>query len=614
LTARAAPIASAVPVFVHRHRTQTGAEEPKRSVWRRRSRDTVRAFPIPKEAQVVSTLIRRGMLLVGAAVLTTGIASAQPPGPFPTAVEAAAKTYITRNTLEAPIRFLASDALEGRGPATRGDELARLYLATQLESLGYQAGGPNGQWQQPFDVVAVKASFPKVWSFQAAGGAVDLKWWDDYIAGSGVQQPQGTIDNAELVFVGYGIEAPEFKWNDFKGRNMRGKVLVMLNNDPDWDPNLFAGKRRLYYGRWSYKYESAARQGAAGAIIIHTTPSAGYPWQVVQSSWSGTQFSLPDEGEARIQVKGWATEEAMRRLMKAGGKDLDKLVAAAHSRNFKPVPLGIRTSLAFANELSRTQTANVAGLLPGSDPKLKSEVVVYSAHHDHFGIGAPDASGDKIYHGAEDNASGCAQLLAMARAFASLPEKPRRSILILFVAVEEQGLLGSLYYALHPTIPPGKIAADINYDGGNIFGRTHDVTLVSSGKSSLDKVVEAVAQAQNRVVKPDQFPDRGYYYRSDQFSFAKVGVPGIYLDSGTDFIGRPADWGRQQKEQWEETHYHQPSDRLDGTWNFDGMVEDAQLGFFAGWLIAQADAMPTWNRGDEFEAARKKALAAIATQ
>jgi Zn-dependent M28 family amino/carboxypeptidase len=614
LTARAAPIASAVPVFVHRHRTQTGAEEPKRSVWRRRSRDTVRAFPIPKEAQVVSTLIRRGMLLVGAAVLTTGIASAQPPGPFPTAVEAAAKTYITRNTLEAPIRFLASDALEGRGPATRGDELARLYLATQLESLGYQAGGPNGQWQQPFDVVAVKASFPKVWSFQAAGGAVDLKWWDDYIAGSGVQQPQGTIDNAELVFVGYGIEAPEFKWNDFKGRNMRGKVLVMLNNDPDWDPNLFAGKRRLYYGRWSYKYESAARQGVAGAIIIHTTPSAGYPWQVVQSSWSGTQFSLPDEGEARIQVKGWATEEAMRRLMKAGGKDLDKLVAAAHSRNFKPVPLGIRTSLAFANELSRTQTANVAGLLPGSDPKLKSEVVVYSAHHDHFGIGAPDASGDKIYHGAEDNASGCAQLLAMARAFASLPEKPRRSILILFVAVEEQGLLGSLYYALHPTIPPGKIAADINYDGGNIFGRTHDVTLVSSGKSSLDKVVEAVAQAQNRVVKPDQFPDRGYYYRSDQFSFAKVGVPGIYLDSGTDFIGRPADWGRQQKEQWEETHYHQPSDRLDGTWNFDGMVEDAQLGFFAGWLIAQADAMPTWNRGDEFEAARKKALAAIATQ
>ena len=568
---------------------------------------------------MVATFIRRCVLLIGSAALTTGLAVAQQAPTFPPAVEAAAKTYITRNTLEAPIRFLASDALEGRGPATRGDELARLYLSTQLESLGYQPGGPNGQWQQPFDVVGVKAAFPKVWSFEAPGSRgsparVELQWWDDYIAGSGVLQPQGAIDNAELVFVGYGIEAPEFKWNDFKGMNLRGKVLVMLNNDPDWDPKLFAGKRRLYYGRWSYKYESAARQGAAGAIIIHTSSSAGYPWQVVQSSWSGTQFSLPDQGEPRIQVKGWATEDAMRRLLKAAGKDLDKLVAAARSRSFKPVPLGIRTSLAFTNELSHTKTANVAGLLPGSDAQLKSEVVVYSAHHDHFGIGAADASGDKIYHGAEDNASGCAQLLAMARAFAALPEKPRRSILILFVAVEEQGLLGSLYYALHPTIAPGKIAADINYDGGNIFGRTRDVTLVSSGKSSLDRVVETVAQAQNRSVKPDQFPDRGYYYRSDQFSFAKVGVPGIYIDSGTDVIGRPPDWGRQRKEQWEETHYHQPSDRLDGTWTFDGMIEDAQLGFFAGWLIAQADALPTWNPGDEFEAARKKALAAATTQ
>ena len=565
---------------------------------------------------MILSLIRRFAVTLGCAVLTTAAAAQQPAAraDIPAAVDAAAKSYITRNSLEAPIRFLASDALEGRGPATRGDELARLYLATQLESLGYQPGGPNGQWQQPFNVVGVQAAFPATWSFDARGSRVDLKWFDDYIAGSGVQQDHGNIDNAELVFVGYGIEAPEFKWNDFKGMNLKGKVLVMLNNDPDWDPNLFAGKRRLYYGRWMYKYESAARQGAAGAIIIHTTASAGYPWQVVQSSWSGTQFSLPDEGEPRIQVKGWATEDAARRLLKAGGQDLDKLVAAARSRNFKPVPLGIRTSIAFANQVTRTQTANVAGFLPGSDPKLKSEVVVYSAHHDHFGIGKPDSSGDKIYHGAEDNASGCAQVLAIAHAFISLPEKPRRSILILFVAVEEQGLLGSLYYALHPTIPPGKIAADINYDGGNIFGRTRDVTLVSSGKSSLDQVIETVAHSQNRVVKPDQFPDRGYYYRSDQFSFAKVGVPGIYLDYGTDFIGRPPEWGRQQKEHWEETQYHQPSDRLDGTWNFDGMIENAQLGFMAGWLIAQADAMPTWNPGDEFEARRKKALAAVSAQ
>jgi Zn-dependent M28 family amino/carboxypeptidase len=358
-----------------------------------------------------------------------------------------------------------------------------------------------------------------------------------------------------------------------------------------------------------YKYESAARQGAAGAIIVHTTPSAGYPWQVVQSSWSGTQFELPAESEPRIQIKAWVTESAARTLLKAAGKDLDKLVAAARSRNFKPVPLGVRTSMAFTNTLSRTQTANVAGLLPGSDPALKQQVVIFSAHHDHFGIGEPDKQGDRIYHGARDNASGCAQVLSIARAFAALEPRPRRSVLVLFVGVEEQGLLGSLYYALHPTIPAGRIAADINYDGGNIFGRSRDVTLLSSGKSSLDNDVEAVAHLQGRVVIPDQYPDRGYYYRSDQFSFAKVGVPGVYLDMGLDYPGHPADWGRQQKEAWELTHYHQPSDKIEPSWSFDGMIDDAQLGFLTGWLVAQSHEMPTWNAGDEFEGARQKALA-----
>ena len=553
------------------------------------------------------------MALVGTLLTATAVAQTPAQTPLvPAPVDATANKAINRGSLEAPIRFLASDALEGRAPATRGDQLARLYLATQLESLGYQPAGPNGQWQQPFDVVGVKASFPATWTFDTHAAHVDLKWSDDYIAGSGVQSEQGGIDSAELVFVGYGIEAPEYRWNDFKGMNLKGKVLVMLNNDPDWDPKLFAGKRRLYYGRWMYKYESAARQGAAGAIIVHTTPSAGYPWQVVQSSWRGEQFSLPAAGEPTIQVKGWATEDAMRRLLKAGGKDLDKLVAAAHSRSFKPVPLGIRTSIAFTNKVSHVQTANVAGLLTGSDAKLKSEVVVYSAHHDHFGIGEPDSTGDRIYHGAEDNAAGCSQVLAIARTFATLPERPRRSVLILFVAAEEQGLLGSLYYALHPTIAAGRIAADINYDGGNIYGKTRDVTLVSSGKSSLDQVVESVAQYQGRVVKPDAFPDRGYYYRSDQFSFAKVGVPGVYLDWGTDFVGRPAEWGREQKEHWEQTHYHQPSDRLEPDWNFDGMIDDAKLGFFTGWIVAQTQALPTWNAGDEFEPNRKKALAAVA--
>lgn len=304
----------------------------------------------------------------------------------------------------------------------------------------------------------------------------------------------------------------------------------------------------------------------------------------------------------------------MRQLLAASGQDLDKLVTAAKSRSFKPVPLGIRTSITFTNKVSKVQTANVGGVLRGSDPKLADEVVVLSAHHDHYGIGEPDASGDRIYHGAEDNAAGCSQVLAIARSFAALAERPRRSILALFVAGEERGLLGSMYYAQHPTFPAGKIAANVNFDGGNQFGRTRDVTLVSAGKSSLDAIAQAVAQRQGRTVKPDQFPDRGYYYRSDQFAFAKIGVPALYFDKGTDFVGRPAGWGRQQIEAWEQKHYHQPSDKLDDSWNFDGMIDDAQLGLYSAWLIAQADGLPTWNPGDEFEAARRSALAAVPRQ
>ncbi|HEY6123368.1 MAG TPA: M28 family peptidase, partial [Steroidobacteraceae bacterium] len=311
----------------------------------------------------------------------------------------------------------------------------------------------------------------------------------------------------------------------------------------------------------------------------------------------------------RVQLKGWATEESMRRLVKAGGQDLDKLIAAAKSRNFKPIPLSLTTSIKFDNKVSRVRTANVAGLLPGSDPALKSEVVIYSAHHDHFGIGEPDKTGDKIYNGAEDNASGCAQLLAIARAMAALPERPRRSVLMLFVAGEEQGLLGSKYYSLHPTFAPGKIAANINYDGGNYRGRAKDITYLGHGKSSLDRIVDALAARQGRVVVPDQFPDKGYFYRSDQFNFAKIGAPAMYFGRSTDYIGKPAGWGRTQEEDWTEHVYHQPSDEISSEWVFDGMIEDAAIGFYAGWLIAQADAMPTWNPGDEFEAARKKALA-----
>jgi Zn-dependent M28 family amino/carboxypeptidase len=521
-----------------------------------------------------------------------------------------AATAITGDYMREQIAKLSSDALEGRGVASKGGELAMQHLEQQLKAIGYQPGGADGSYRQTFDMVGIKGELPKTWIFSAGKKQRALKYWDEYIGASGVQAATSEIKNAELVFVGYGIQAPEYQWDDFKGMDLKGKVLVMLNNDPDWDPALFAGTTRLYYGRWTYKYESAARQGAAAVIIVHTTPSAGYPFQVVQTSWSGEQFELPAENEPRIQVQGWATEQAAREVVALGGHDLAKLMAAAKSREFKPVPLGVTTSLKFDNVISRVKTANVLGVLPGSDTTLSREYVIYSAHHDHLGIGQPDATGDKIYNGALDNGAGMAQVLAIAKAFKAMPLPPKRSTMMLFVAAEEQGLLGSEYFALHPTIPAGRIAANINYDGGNIFAKARDIVFIGKGKSTLDQVVDTLAATQGRKVLSDQMPDRGHYYRSDQFSFAKVGVPAVYFDLGSDFADKPADWGKQQTEDFEEHRYHQPSDELQDSWNFDGMVDDARLGFLVGVYVANAKEMPAWLPGDEFAAARKAALAA----
>ncbi len=526
---------------------------------------------------------------------------------LPAGAHEAAET-IDRAALRAPIRFLGDDLLGGRGPATEGDRLARLYLATELEQLGLEPAF-DGSWQQPFDVVGITSSTPDTWKLTSGPETLSLDFWDDTIAVSGVQRETARIEDAEVVFVGYGIQAPEYDWDDYEGADLEGKVLLMLNNDPDWDPELFEGDTRLYYGRWTYKYESAARQGAAGAIIIHTTPSAGYPWQVVQTSWTGEQFELPAGDEPRIEVAGWATEDAARRLVEAAGHDLDDLVERAKSREFAPVPLGVRTSLTLENEISQKTTANVGGVLPGSDPELSRQVVVYTAHHDH--LGRRDQGDDRIYNGALDNAAGVAQVLAVARAHTALPEPPRRSALFLFVAAEEQGLLGSKHYARHPSVAPGRIAANINFDGGNIWGPTEDVTLIGHGKSSLDRVAEAVAARQGRTVRPDQHPDKGYYYRSDQFSLAKIGVPALYFDTGTEFEGRSESWVAETVEAWTDEHYHQPSDELTPEWDFRGMIEDARLGLLSGLIVSEQPEMPSWVPGDEFEAARQEALEAV---
>lgn len=525
-----------------------------------------------------------------------------------TAAEAAA-AQISGEYMRKIVKEISQDKYEGRGPGSRGDVAARQYLAAEFEAMGLEPGAADGSWEQAFDLVGVNTDQPDEWTFLRGDNSLTLKQWDQYVVSSGLQAERAEFENAEVVFVGYGIQAPEYDWDDYKGQDLTGKVLLIMNNDPEWDPELFAGETRLWYGRWDYKYLTAARQGAVGAIIIHTQPSAGYPFQVVQTSWTGVQFELPAGDEPRNQVNSWLTEDAARELVAMAGFDLDELRESADNRDFQPVPLGITTSLSMDVEITHTASANVLGLITGSDPDLKDEVVIYTAHHDHLGIGKPNAAGDAIYNGAFDNASGVGLVMAIGKGMKALPQAPRRSILIALVGAEEQGLLGSKYYAENPTFARGKIAANINYDTPNIWGHTHDVTFIGLGKSSLDQIVISVAAEQGRVVAADQFPSRGSFYRSDQFSFARIGVPAVYLDPGMDFVDRPAGWGKAQINHFTDVNYHQPSDEYDDSWNFDGAVMDALLGFWTGLTIANADEMPTWNEGDEFEATRLEALA-----
>ena len=531
--------------------------------------------------------------------------------------EKAAAHHISAAALRAHVRFLADDLLEGRAPASRGSELAMRYVASELERLGLQPAGDDHGWQQKLDIVGLTSTVVTPMTLTAGGKTLTLKPSVDSMIAPGLQAETMGVRDAEVVFVGYGITAPEQKWDDFKDVDVRGKVLLVMNNDPEDDPQLFAGKTRLFYGRWDYKYAEAARHGAAGVIIIHTEHSAGYPWQVVQSSWSGQQFELPANGDPRVTLKMWATEEASRRLAQLGGRDLDELRRAAEKRDFRPVPLGVKLTAALHTRLDRARTANVLGLLPGSDPKLKDQLVVVSAHHDHLGIkdGGKDArkGGDIIYNGALDNASGVAAMLDIAAALSTLEPRPKRSILFAAVAAEESGLLGSQYFCEHPIVPPGRIAANLNVDGINIWGRTSDIAYIGLGKSSLDEVLLGAARAQGRTVTPDDRPDKGGFYRSDQFNFAKIGVPALYLKAGVRHPGHDAEWGRELHERFTKERYHQPSDQIDDSWNLDGAVDDLQLMVVTLLRVADSPKLPEWHRGDEFEAARLKALSGAAS-
>jgi Zn-dependent M28 family amino/carboxypeptidase len=553
--------------------------------------------------------VHKPLLLAAALVLPLTGAAAADVRPTPAEI-AAADGAITPALLRADVKLVSSDLTEGRAPGTRGDEITRAFVQSQLEGLGLQPASPDGGFMQKVPLVGVDTKVKAPPRFEGPKGALALEP-QDFVANVGQPKDGVTLSGADLVFVGFGIVAPEYQWDDYAGIDVRGKVVLVMNDDPSDDPKLFAGKTRLYYGRWTYKYEEAARHGAAGAIIIHTTPSAAYPWSVVQTSWAGPQYDLTDDPTPRLDARLWTTEDASRRIAALGGQDLDALRAAATKRGFKAVPLGVRFSVALGATVTHVETANVMAKLPGSDPKRAGEVVLVTAHHDHLGVKPGAAPGDDaIYNGAVDNATGVAALLAIAKAAAALPRAPARTIVFAALAAEEQGTLGSEWLARHPPVPAGRIAACVNMDALNSFGRTRDVTMVGLGKSTLDDLLVPLARWQGRVVKGDPFPEKGSFYRSDHFPLAQVGVPAAYIDGGTDYVGRPPGWGKEANEAWVEKHYHQPSDEYRDDWDLSGMVEDAKLIFLLAVKVGDAAQMPRWRPGDEFEAARLKAVRA----
>ena len=507
------------------------------------------------------------------------------------------------------IRTLSSDEFEGRGPGSKGEQLTVRYLEDQFRGMGLEPGNPDGTFLQKVPLVGITPDPAMKLTLNARGRSLQPKFQDGFVAWTKRVQDSAAMD-AEMVFVGYGVQAPEFQWDDFKGMDVKGKVLVILINDPPVeDEKIFGGKAMTYYGRWTYKFEKAAELGAAGCFIIHETGRAGYPWEVVRNSWSVEQFDLatPDKNMGRVAIEGWITSGLAEALFKLGGKDLATLKKAAVGRDFRPLPLGVRAKLAIKNTLRAVESQNVIGRLSGSDPKLKDEYVIYCAHWDHFGIG-PEVNGDKIYRGAKDNASGTAALIEVARAAKQLAVPPRRSLLFLSVTAEEQGLLGSRYYAEHPLYPLARTAAVINMDAINVLGRTRDIVMVGRGSSTLDELVEGVAREQGRTVKPDPEPEKGFFYHSDHFSFAKQGAPAFDPKAGIDYVGKPEGWGLQMSQKYTLEDYHKPSDKIKDYWDLSGTAEDCQLYFLVGYRVANDPRMPEWKPGAEFKAKRDASL------
>jgi Zn-dependent M28 family amino/carboxypeptidase len=511
--------------------------------------------------------------------------------------------------IRAHVRYLSHDLLEGRGTGQRGGDIAAEYIATQFALYGLKPVGDNGTYMQKVPMVGITPQPETTFSLVSGrGDAKSLTPLDDYVAYDQTQQPQSDVD-AEIVYVGYGIEAPEYKWDDYKGIDVRGKVLLMLVNEPPSDDvNFFKGKALTYYGRWTYKYEEAARNGAVGAILIHQTDMASYPWEVVRNSNSGEKSYLRLDGAPKLKVASWVRFDVAKQMATTAGMNLDKMMADARSRDFHPVTLSVKLKAHMVSKSRPFESNNVLAMLPGSDAKLRSEAVLYTAHYDHLGI-RPEMPGDNIYNGANDNATGCGILLELARTYAEAAQRPHRSILFASVTAEEQGLLGSEYLGKHPPVPAGKISIDLNYDDVPPLGSPEEVEVSGAERTTFYPEVEAMAKTFRLTIRPDSRPEAGHYYRSDHFSLARVGIPSFSINEGTKYKGHDAAWGMQQAEEYTSKHYHQPSDEYHPSMDFTGDAAMARFGFVLGWEAASQTKLVGWRKGDEFEAARMKSFA-----
>jgi Zn-dependent M28 family amino/carboxypeptidase len=523
---------------------------------------------------------------------------------------------ITPDGLLAHIKILASDEFEGRAPGTKGEELSVNYIMDQFKKIGLKPGNPDGSYTQevPLAGITSEAQMP----FAIRDETIDLKYPDDFIASSARLQPEIKINNSEVVFVGYGVVAPEYGWDDYKNIDVRGKTLLMLIGDPPipdpkdpskLDQKMFKGKAMTYYGRWMYKYEIAAQKGAAAAVIIHQTESAGYPYSVVRTSWDKENYEIdsPNKNGDAVEARSWITLEAAKKLLAACGQDFDALKKSAITKEFRPALLDAKANIDIKQQLRSFKSHNVIGKLEGSDPKLHDEHIIYTAHWDHLGLNH-NLPGDQIYNGAIDNASGVASLIQLAAAFAKLNPPPKRSVLFIATTAEEAGLLGAKFYAQHPLYPLEKTLADINIDTINPWGKTRDIEDLSNNNSTLDDLLAAAAKSNGRVMKPNSQPEKGGFYRADHFEFSKRGVPSLYTGGGKDLIGKPADFGQQKKDDYTAHHYHQASDEVNPNWDLSGAVQDVQLLFEVGYQVANGDKFPEWKPEIEFKGKRDAVL------